>query len=224
MFVQEVLIKKSRMAKGVLEGKKAREYERLYGHLRDKEFDNFILKNVGKGKRVCDLCCGTGYILDLLKNKVKEVVGIDMATEMVKICNEKFKKNKKVKAKVGSATNTKLKPNSFDYVTIKMGLHHIKDKEGVMKEAHRILKKGGKIIIIDKSYVNLFEMYWKALRKFITKGVIISINEYLLSKEKNEEIIEEKYKDKFKIVKKKNLPPDKEHSGQVFMYVLEKNG
>jgi len=154
-----------------------------------------------------------------LKNHVGEIVGVDISSEMVKICKEKFGNDKSIKIKKASVTDTKLKSNYFDYVIIRMGIHHVKDKEKVVKEAYRILKTGGKFLIIDKYYISLWELYTKAFSKLIFQKNPAIFQEYMVSKKKYDEIFS---KSKFKIIKKEILPYDKKHTGQVFMYVLEK--
>ncbi|RLE45726.1 hypothetical protein DRJ22_03765, partial [Candidatus Woesearchaeota archaeon] len=70
------------MAKGVIDGKQAREYElKIKDTKRSKIFDDFILKNVKKGKliKVCDFACGPGNNIELLKNIVGEIVGVDLS-------------------------------------------------------------------------------------------------------------------------------------------------
>ena len=210
------------MVKGVIEGKRAREYElKIKDTERSKIFDNFILKNVRKGKsiKVCDFACGPGNNIELLKNIVGEIVGVDLSPEMIRICKKKFAKNKSIKLKQASVTDTKLKSNYFDYVIIRMGLHHVKDKKKVMEEAYRILKPKGKFLIIDKYYLNLWELYRKAFYKLIFQRNPAIFQEYMVSKKKYDAIFSSS---KFKIIKKETLPYDKKHTGQVFMYVLEK--
>ena len=112
-----------------------------------------------------------------------------------------------------------LKSNYFDYVIIRMGIHHVKNKEKVMTEAYRILKPKGKFLIIDKYYLSLWELYTKAFSKLIFQRNPAIFQEYMVSKKKYDEIFSAS---KFNIIKKEILPYDKKHTGQVFMCVLEK--
>ena len=145
---------------------------------------------------------------------------MDVSKEMIKICKEKFKKYKKVKLVQVSVTGTGLKSNYFDYVTMRMGLHHIQDKNKVMKEAYRILKPRGKVIIIDKHYLSLFELYSKGLYKTIFQRNPSVFEEFIVSKKEYEDLFSSV---NFKIIKKKILPYDPKHVGQVFMCILKKN-
>ena len=75
------------MARGLIEGKDAREYaKKVKFSERSKKFDKFILDNINlKSPKICDLCCGSGNTIELLKNKSKEIIGIDASEEMIKI-------------------------------------------------------------------------------------------------------------------------------------------
>lgn len=209
------------MTKGVIEGKRANEYESKVMHtLRSKRFDAIIIENVkGKFLRVCDFACGPGNNITLLNKKVSEIVGVDLSGEMIKICGAKFATNKKVKLAQVSITDTKLKSDYFDYVIIRMGLHHVKDKDKVLEEAHRILKPKGKFLIIDRYYLSPWEQYSKGLWKLLTRGNPAVFQEYLVSKEKCDNILSNPG---FKIIKNEILPYDKLHIGQDFMCFLEK--
>jgi ubiquinone/menaquinone biosynthesis C-methylase UbiE len=207
------------MARGVIEGKEAFNYDnRMKASNRHADsIKKFILQNVKTGK-VCDLCCGTGINIDILQNRVSEITGVDLSTDMIDICRKKFRGNKKVKLYVASATDTKLDAGYFDCVIIRMGMHHIRDKKSLVEEASRILKPNGKFIVIDKYYLSIFELYLKSLVKFIKIGKFTALEEYIVSKEKNDEILSQK----FNIIKRSALEMSKEHIGQAFMYVLNK--
>ena len=140
---------------GVLEGKSARIYEENIKKNADKfgVFNEFILSNINniESAKICDLCCGSGRIIELLR-KAKEIVGVDASSEMIAISQEKFQEKKNIKLLLSSVDNTGLKSGYFDYITISFGLHHIKDKRSVISEMYRLLKPEGKIIIIDNIF------------------------------------------------------------------------
>ncbi len=208
------------MRKGLIEGKRARKYaERVKQDKKTKIFNNFILNNIklSKFSKVADFCCGSGNSIELLKNKVKEIVGVDGSKEMIKICKKKFDKNKSVKLKLAYVTKTGLKSNYFDAVIIRMSLHHIEDKEGVMNEIYRVLKPKGRVIAIDKFYVNKFEFYLGEILAMF-KLDFEFFNHFVVSREEYERILSKR----FRIIKEKILPVSKKGSRQKFMIVLTK--
>lgn len=209
-----------RMKKGLIEGKRARKYaEVVKQDKKTKIFNNFILKNakLSKSSKVADFCCGSGNSIELLKNRVKEIVGIDASKEMIKICKEKFGRNKNVKLKLVDVTKTGLKSNYFDAVITRMSLHHIKDKEKVMNEIYRVLKPNGRVIVIDKFYFNKFKYYFGEILAMF-KFDFEFFNHYVVSREEYEKILSVR----FKAIKKIFLPVSKRGSRQKLMFVLEK--
>jgi len=209
------------MSSNVIEGEKAREYEsHFHKDNRQKLFDDFLLKNIRPGKniRICELCCGPGNNIELLKGRFGEFSAIDLSKEMIEICKNKFGREKNVKLKLASATDTGLKSGHFDYVLIRMGIHHIKEKEAVVSEAYRLLRKGGKFLIIDKFYLSKPEMYFKGLIKMISHGNTSAFGEYIVSKKEYESL----FSKRFVVTKREYIAPSFQHIGQSFMYVLEK--
>lgn len=208
--------------RGAIEGKNAREYaSKVAKRTRSKFFNKLILKNIKNGGKVkiCDLCCGPGNTIELLKDKVGEIYGVDISREMIKICREKFGKNRKIKLKLGSSTKTRLKSNYFDFVIIRMGLHHIKDKEKVLCEANRILKNKGRLIIIDKYYTSFIKYWAREINNLITRRHRIFFNHFIISKKDYEKMMPPKH---FKIIKKRILPYREGSSSGQILYVLEK--
>lgn len=114
------------------------------------KINKFLSRNVRSNSVIADFCCGTGITIEFLVDKGRMIYGIDTSRDMINICKRRFKGRKNVNLVNGDVLNTGLNKDYFDYVVIRMGLHHIKDKEAVINEAHRILKKKGKFIIIDK--------------------------------------------------------------------------
>ena len=206
------------MARDIITGKRAKSYDDLNVKFAERFnlLNNFVVKHVAKNTKVCDLATGTGADIEILKDKVKEIVGVDLSKDMLEICKKKFS-SKKVKLKYASATETGLKDSYFDYVILRLGFHHIKDKKAVVDEAHRILKPNGKFIVIDKFYLNLFEYFWKAMKKLFFE-LRLDIFEHMVSKQKNIDLLTSK----FKITTEIYLPYEKNHTGQIFMFVLEK--
>lgn len=121
-----------------------------------KEYlENFIPDNLS-GKTILDAGCGTGYISKILIDnyKPKNVYGIDISPEMLKIAKQ-IKKENKIKnlyLKEEDITNTSRKENSIDFIIASFSLGYIKDLNKVFKEFNRVLKKGGKIVFAENIY------------------------------------------------------------------------
>jgi len=99
-----------------------------------------------------DLCCGTGDQLKLLsKNGFKNLYGLDMSLDMLKVAQ---KGNDKIKFYEEDATKTSFPNNFFDFIIISFAIHEKNrpDQKNIIKEAHRILKQSGIMLILDYDF------------------------------------------------------------------------
>jgi len=106
----------------------------------------------------------TKVILD--KSKTKEIIGIDVLKNSVDWANSHWKKNKKMKFKVGDAHKLEFKKNSFDAVFALEVMEHVFKPQTVLKEIKRVLKKNGYVIILVPTDNILFTIIWWFVTKF----------------------------------------------------------
>ena len=105
--------------------------------------------------KVLDMCCGTFTNgLSVAKSKPDNlVVGLDRSNPMLREGKRKVdgEKLKNVKLLCRDATDTKIRDSVFDYVIIGLVLHECDPElwEKILREAHRILKDDGRIIILE---------------------------------------------------------------------------
>lgn len=144
--------------------------------------DNFWRKDLvrmtaGPGsKRILDLCCGTG---DLTRQLVKgggELFSLDFSFNMLKKGVAKgWLSGENVSADAGKLP---FKGESFDYLTIAFGIRNIPDVDVFLGESLRVLKPGGKLLILeltrpDNGFVRFFyNLYLTKILPFI--GGILS--------------------------------------------------
>jgi ubiquinone/menaquinone biosynthesis C-methylase UbiE len=96
--------------------------------------------------RILDLACGMGYITNNLKsNLTAEIWGVDIVDYRTKA----IKKNTKFNFILGDAYNLGFANEYFDSVLILVSLHHMFEPGKVIKEALRVLKPNGKLIILE---------------------------------------------------------------------------
>lgn len=104
---------------------------------------------------VLDMCCGTGSngINVAIKNPNVMVVGLDRSKSMLLKARQKVNSLglNNVKLICRDATDTGLKSEIFDYIIIGLALHECNPDlwNGILSEAHRLLKKDGHLIILD---------------------------------------------------------------------------
>lgn len=122
-----------------------------------------------KYKSLLDIGCGTGHLISLLsKNKKADYVGLDLSSEMVSVANKK--KIKYATFVEGSADKLPFSKKSFDIVTCSESFHHYPDENKAMREAYRVLKKGGYYVVADKDVGNLVWYHNFYNRRFKNTG------------------------------------------------------
>jgi ubiquinone/menaquinone biosynthesis C-methylase UbiE len=109
--------------------------------LRYEWFAKKYFKNV-KGKKILEIGCGDGGILQFLKDN-NEVHAVDISKNAVKFLREYG-----INAKISDISEERLpfKDKNFDYVIILETLEHLKSPQFAIEEIQRVLKKGGIMI------------------------------------------------------------------------------
>ena len=177
------------------------------------------MMNPSNSKKLIDVACGTGDIGKLYLESTDDnssILCVDPNINMIKECKENLKKFKNIKWKVCRAENLTVPKNSFDFYTISFGLRNVKDIDKSLKEANRVLKKGGRFLCLEFSKIEntnieiLYKNYSKLIPKIGEKIVgekkpyeylIKSIENFISQKQ----LLEKMYKNNFKKCEYRNL-------------------
>ncbi len=107
--------------------------------------------------RILDAATGTGDMaMDTAAVTPTSVgiVGIDFCSEMIDIAKSKIRNSPyadRINLSVAPCEAIPFPENSFDSVTIAFGIRNLADRHKGLKEMHRIIKKGGRLIILEFS-------------------------------------------------------------------------
>jgi demethylmenaquinone methyltransferase/2-methoxy-6-polyprenyl-1,4-benzoquinol methylase len=105
--------------------------------------------------RILDVCFGTGNstLLVAKNNNRNRVTGVDLSSDMLKVASRKIRQQglSNVETIRMDATDMALEGESFDVATSSFGLHEMEYPvmESILKEMNRVLKKGGKLYVVD---------------------------------------------------------------------------
>ncbi len=100
-----------------------------------------------------DLASGTGFTAMALAPYVSRVVAYDGTEEMLQKAKELAQESHidNLEYIVGDVADLPYGDNSFDIATCRRAAHHFTDKKKFLSEAFRVLKKGGRLGIVDMS-------------------------------------------------------------------------
>ncbi len=122
-------------------------------HIDNDKIDAALLNNITIGKigSLLDIGTGTGHILKILSPKVDKAIGIDKSHEMLTIARANIDKTQypNVELRHGDMYNIAYDNNYFDMITIHMVLHYAEYPDLLLKEASRLLRPNGKVILVD---------------------------------------------------------------------------
>lgn len=192
-----------------IEGKYLTYEKKVYSAFREKEYIEIIKRGLSdfsykKNGRVLDMGCGAGVSSIILSNFGFEVVGIDMAPNLINQA-EKLLQNPAIpwltpsgkaegrpKFMVGDMAKLDFQDESVDICFLASVLHHFPNHEVVIKEIYRVLKKNGIMIACEP---NLFNLPYRLSFYLVNRKKAVTSNEFPLSPLSVEKDLKKYFKD-----------------------------
>lgn len=125
-------------------------------------------------KLVLDVATGTGDVAIMTYKILKptKIIGIDISKGMLELGRKKIEKEQlhnKIELQKGDSEIINFSENYFDAVTVAFGVRNFENLNKGLKEMHRVLKPGGKLVVLEfssieqKGFKGLYNFYLQKL-------------------------------------------------------------
>ncbi len=135
----------------------------------------------GHPKLILDVATGTGdFAVETLKLNPDKVIGIDISEGMLEVGRKKMKArglDDRIELISGDSENLPFEENKFDAVVVAFGVRNFENLEKGLAEMHRVLKPGGRMVVLEFSkprsfpFKQLYHFYFTYILPKIGKVV-----------------------------------------------------
>jgi ubiquinone/menaquinone biosynthesis C-methylase UbiE len=132
----------------------AAEWDRIRKlHVADEAVENAIRAALGDKpfRSLLDLGTGTGRMLELFGGQIERGLGLDLSLDMLHLARDRLERVglKHCSVRQGDIYDLALANDSFDVVILHQVLHFLDDGARAIKEAARVLRPGGRLLVVD---------------------------------------------------------------------------
>lgn len=129
----------------------AGRFGRSYGPGRSWQAFGQLLLRILPPLTVADLGSGEGLLSELLALRCRKVIAVDNSEKIIAFGAAKARKAglKNLEFRLGDLQDPPIAEATVDLVILSQALHHAEDPPRALRSAHRILKPGGQVMILD---------------------------------------------------------------------------
>lgn len=129
----------------------AGRFDRSYGPGRSWQAFGHLLLRIIPPLTIADLGSGEGLLSELLAQRAKKVIAVDNSEKIVAFGAAQARNNglKNLEFRWGDLEMPPIEPASVELVVLSQALHHAANPSRAIVSAHKILKPGGQIMILD---------------------------------------------------------------------------
>jgi len=127
---------------------------------------------------ILDVATGTGdFAFEALSIlKPKKIIGVDISQGMLDIAQQKITKRNvadKFEVKLGDSEKLPFEADEFDAVTVAYGVRNFENLEVGLADIHRVLRSGGKAVVLEFSKPKVFpvKQLYNFYFSYVTPGI-----------------------------------------------------
>ncbi len=134
-----------------------------------------------KPKRILDIATGTGDLaIDALALNPEQIIGADISENMLEIARQKIARkglSSVLSVQKGDSENLSFKEGEFDAVMVAFGVRNFENLEKGLSEMFRVLRSGGKTVILEFSrpsafpFKQVYEFYFRNILPVLGRNV-----------------------------------------------------
>jgi ubiquinone/menaquinone biosynthesis C-methylase UbiE len=137
-----------------IKGEKANYYDKISREHRIgemKEYAKEITRHIKQGDTVLEIAPGAGYLsIELAKPGNYKITGIDISKDLVDICRRNaIEAGVQIDFRQGNVSDMPFQSNEFNFIICILAFKNFKEPVKALEEIHRVLKPGGKALIMD---------------------------------------------------------------------------
>lgn len=109
------------------------------------------LENGDRWRRLLDIGCGAGRILELLAPRADSAIGVDLSPAMLGVARAQIEKAglRNVQWRQGDIYALPVEGETIDLAVVHQVLHYLDNPARALREAARVLAPGGRLIVVD---------------------------------------------------------------------------
>jgi ubiquinone/menaquinone biosynthesis C-methylase UbiE/DNA-binding HxlR family transcriptional regulator len=127
----------------------AGQWDRMRLELFGRRADIALLGLLDESWTVADLGCGTGAITQALAPFVAEVIAVDESSAMLSAARKRLHGIENIDVRNGRLESLPLADGEVDVALLFLVLHYVTEPQLVIQEAVRVLKPGGRLLVLD---------------------------------------------------------------------------
>ncbi len=147
-------------------------YESTLAGWHSQKMKSAAFRHLGEPLRgsLLDVGCGPGILLATLLEEKPDLslAGIDLAPEMIRVAKERL--GARADLRVGDSERLPWNDGFFDAVTCIDSFHHYPAPGRVLAEMHRVLRRGGQLVIADPSAPPVIRQIANLLNPLLRRG------------------------------------------------------